>query len=136
MIRPMPWMLIAAAVALPIAALAAVVCPATLPGVRANEVPAGWKAFPPASVRLAGGGLLRGDPSREVYLRGDSEKTRSGSISVSDFAPGEEKWLWCGYGGTSALQIAKRLPDSATVCTVTYKATQRDGITAIDATCR
>jgi hypothetical protein len=120
MMRPLHWTTALAALALiGVAHGAPVGCPPLLHGVGVTAAPAGWKALAPAPARLAEGGLMRGDPERQAYLRGDDRKVRNGITSVSKFEAGEEKWLWCGYGATSALQIAKRLPDVATSCTVT-----------------
>lgn len=136
MSRPIPWLLMAAAIAMPISALAEpVACPLLLPGARASEAPAGWKVVPPTAVRLADAGLMRGDPSRQAYLRGNDKQTRNGSSSVSEFAAGEEKWLWCGYADGS-VQIARRLPDAATVCTVTHETVTGKVIVSIRTTCR
>lgn len=127
--------LMAALLALSAPAMAGPVpCPATLSGIQANAPPAGWTAFPPKTMRLAGGGLMRDRPDQEGYLRGDEKKTRRGDASVSKFAAGEEKWLWCGYGDGS-IQVAKRLPDAATICTVTYES-NRNGVSAISAECK
>lgn len=141
MSRPFPLLLVAVPLLL-IAGLtlaAPVECPLVLGdgAVQVARPPSEWTAVPSQAVRLSSGGLLRGRPEDWGYLRPERTLTNSGGESSSnDFAPGEEKWLWCGYGGAGALQIAKRLPDAATVCTVTHKATKRDGIVRMFATCR
>ncbi len=135
MSRPLQWFLIVAAMTLPLAVLAEpVACPPTLDAgaVRVVRYPSGWEPVPAQLVRLSSGGLMRGHPQDEGYLRGD--EVRGGRASVSRFAPGEEKWLWCGYSG-GAIQIAKRLPNAATVCTVSYTL-NRNEVTAITAACR
>lgn len=114
-----------------------VACPLFLDegAVRVVGYPRGWTPVPAQQVRLSSGGLLRGPPSEWGYLRPDRTRTvKDGGSASNEFAAGEEKWLWCGYGG-GALQIAKRLPDAATMCTVTHRATKRDEVTAMSATC-
>jgi hypothetical protein len=136
MTRPLPWLLIAIGLAMPAIVLAEpIACPTMLSGAGVIEAPAGWRALPPASVRLVGGGLMRGDPGRQAYLRGNDKRTPGGSTSISEFEAGEEKWLWCGYG-RGEIQIAKRLPDAATVCTVTHKEIKGEGVTSLQAVCR
>ncbi|MDB5933790.1 MAG: hypothetical protein JWQ01_1134 [Massilia sp.] len=141
MSRPFP-LLLAAVPLLLIAGIALgtpVACPLILDdgAAKVARAPSGWTAVPAQAVRLSSGGLLRGRPEDWGYLRPERTATTRGGGSASNaFAPGEERWLWCGYGGAGALQIAKRLPDDATVCTVTHKATKRDGITEMSATCR
>lgn len=79
---------------------------------------------------------MRGHPNDMGYLRPEkTSRSKGGGTASNEFAAGEEKWLWCGYGGTSALHLSKRLPDAATVCTVKYTATKLDGITAMSAEC-
>lgn len=115
-----------------------VTCPLILDegAIQIVRPPMGWVATSHSLARLTSGGLLRGHPDRIAYLR--PEKTTSftgGGTASNEFNSGEEKWLWCGYGGTSALQLSKRLPDSATECTLTHKETNRDGIVEISAEC-
>ncbi|MDB5935952.1 MAG: hypothetical protein JWQ01_3296 [Massilia sp.] len=79
---------------------------------------------------------MHGSPADEAILTpGVVRKIRGGTTDTKEFPGGEEKWLWCEYG-SGALKIAKRLPDTATVCTVTRKETKRDGVTEISAECR
>lgn len=140
MSRPLP-LLLAAVPLLLFAGLALadpIACPLTLGDgdVQVARAPTGWTPVPAQGVRLSSGGLLRGRPEDWGYLRPErSKSTPGGGWSSNAFAPGEEKWLWCGYGGAGALQIAKRLPDAATVCTVTHKSTKQDGIVELSATC-
>lgn len=134
LLSSVPLMLVAGtALAVP------VTCPLMLGDgdVQVARAPAGWTPVPSQGARLSSGGLIRGRPEEWGYLRPDQTKTtRDGGWSTNGFSPGEERWLWCGYGGQGVLKIAKRLPDGATVCTVTHKSTKRDGITEISATCR
>lgn len=115
-----------------------VVCPLILEegAVKIVRPPNGWIGTSPSLARLTSGGLMRGHPDQIAYLR--PQKTtisKSGGTASNEFEAGEEKWLWCGYGGTGALQLSKRLPDSATECTVTHQATKRDGLVRLSAEC-
>jgi hypothetical protein len=130
---PLLILLTSSALAEPIA------CPIMLDDGSARVVryPRGWEPVPAQGVRLSSGGLIRGRPSDWGYLRPvRTVKTAAGGTASNDFARGEEKWLWCGYGGAGALQIAKRLPDAATICTVTHKESKLAGITELSAACR
>jgi hypothetical protein len=116
-----------------------VACPLILEegAIKIVRPPTGWTATSHSLARLTGGGLMRGHPDQIGYLR--AEKTthfKGGGTASNEFEAGEEKWLWCGYGATNALQLSKQLPDSATQCTVTHRETKRDGITEIAAECR
>lgn len=128
------------ALLLPLTVLAApVACPLTLDegAVKIVHPPVGWLGVSNSLARLTSGGVMRGHPDGEGYLRPQRiTQLKGGGTSSNEFAAGEEKWLWCGYGGTNALQLAKRLPNEATMCTVRHSATKRDGITAISAECR
>lgn len=112
-------------------------CPLALDAgaVRVAHVPRGWEPVPTQGMRLTNGGLIRGAPAEWGYLRPTRTGTTKGGHSASnEFVAGEEKWLWCGYGGAD-VQIAKRLPDAATVCTVTSR--KADGaVMELRADCR
>lgn len=138
--RPFPYFLTVAAMLLTSGAAfpAPVVCPLVVKegAIRIVRPPTGWIATSHSLARLTSGGLMRGHPDQIGYLR--PEKTtlfNGGGTASNEFGSGEEKWLWCGYGGTNALQLSKRLPDSATECTVTHKESERDGITSLYAEC-
>lgn len=122
--RPLPLVLIAAALLLPFPACAEPAnCPLYLAEstITIGKAPAGWSTMPASAVRLDDGGLLHGSPADEAILTpGTVRKVRGGTTDTKEFPAREEKWLWCEYG-SGALKIAKRLPDAATVCTVTRR---------------
>jgi hypothetical protein len=131
--RPFPYLLLTAWLALPLMALAES-CPMTLPQEAVTiNAPPGWRGYAPSLTRLTGFGMMAGDPQSMTYLV--PAETRKG-VATWVFARTDEKWLYCTYGGSSVIQISKRLPDAATVCTITSRETKRDGITAMSAQCR
>lgn len=123
--------LLAAALAAP----ASVSCPMTLPQATvAVRPPAGWRGYaPPSFVRLTSFGMMAGPPETMTYLVPDSSAKRSNTWR---FAAGEEKWLYCAYDGSAAIQISKPLDRAATACTISYKETKQEGITAMTAVCK
>lgn len=127
-------LILAAALAAPATAS----CPMTLPqGVVAVRAPAGWHGYaPPPFVRLTSFGMMAGPPESMTYLVPDASVKRTKRSSTWRFAAGEEKWLYCAYDDSAAIQISKPLDSAATECTITYKETKRDGITAMTAVCK
>jgi len=128
---------IAAAAALA-TTVAPVSCPLTLPREALTVRPApGWTGYTPSLMRLTGFGMMAGPPQSMSYLvPSGSRKIKGGAASTWQFGVGEEKWLYCTYGGSSVIQIAKRLDDAATECTLTHKESKLDGITEMAAVCR
>jgi hypothetical protein len=131
---------IALAAFVPVWAVAQTVsCPAELPKGSidvARTAPAGWLASSPSLIRLDGGGMLSGDPNLMQYLApASSKKFKGGGSSAWNFEPGEEKWLYCNYGGI-AVQLSKRIDDKATRCEVTATLDQVGAIKAITAVCK
>ena len=48
----------------------------------------------------------------------------------------EGKWLQCSYGQTNQLTLSRRLPDSVTACTFTYRKGEKVGQNDIKIVCR
>ena len=76
-------------------------------------------------------GMLHGAPDEQAYLKPTSGgKTMRGKRAVFvtrwtfDVPHGYETWMYCGYG---AVELARRIPVTATECTVTteYEGKQR-----------
>jgi hypothetical protein len=114
-----------------------IACPLILPegSIAVTHPPAGWLGSS-SLLRLTGGGVMRGHPQLMQYLvPAGSKKTKAGTTLTYAFDAGEEKWIWCTYGGTGAVQISKRMDDAASECALTYKETRRDGITEMYAAC-
>jgi hypothetical protein len=114
-------------------------CPAELPKGSidvARTAPAGWVASAPSLVRLDGGGMLSGPPDQMAYLvPASSRKLKGGGASTWNFEPGEQKWLYCYYGGIT-VQLSKRMDDKATRCELTTKTDETKAITGITAVCK
>lgn len=112
---------------------APVSCPLTLPrevlGVRA---PQGWTGHTPSLMRLTGFGMMAGPPESMAYLVPTKRKP---GASTWLFDRGEEKWLYCTYDGSAAIQISRRLDDAATVCELSHKKDEHGSIMEMMATC-
>jgi hypothetical protein len=123
-----------ALIALPAAAEEQSSCPLVLqPDAVVVRAPAGWKGYSPSPMRLSSFGMMAGPPESLAYLKPYESKPRS---SRWIFEGGGEKWLYCTYDESAAIQISKRLNDNATECTLTYKRTKLEGITAMEAICQ
>lgn len=131
-------MLAAIVAALATAATTTGACPLALPPeALAVHAPPGWTGYTPSLMRLTGYGMMAGPPKSMAYLvPSSSRKTKTGAASTWLFGTGDEKWLYCTYGGSSVIQIARRLDDTATECTLTHKETRQEGIAEIAAVCR
>lgn len=112
-------------------------CPLILaPEAITVRAPAGWYGSVPTFLRLTGAGVLRGHPDAKGYLVPDKIQSSKGRDSTTFvFDAGEEKWLWCTYG-VGAPQLAMRLSDGATECTVLSKRDKQGSILETAATCR
>jgi hypothetical protein len=98
-------------------------CPLMLPqgSIEVPRPPVGWIGSSPTLAKLTGGGVMSGHPKLMQYLVPDeTKKIKGGSRTTWRFQPGEEKWLYCTYG-TQAVQIAKRMDDKASQCTVVWR---------------
>jgi len=126
-----PTLLLAAA-ALPAVAS----CPLTLPQTTvAVQSPAGWRGYVPGTlIRLTGFGMLAGPPESMAYLVPDAGSNKQ--ATTWSFERGEEKWLYCTYDGSSAIQIAKPMPPAATTCTITYQETKLRLVTGMQVVCK
>lgn len=113
-------------------------CPLVLPKETVTvNAPAGWRGYSSSIVRLTGFGMMAGPPESMTYLvPWDSKKHRQGSTSTWKFAGGDEKWLYCTYDGSAAIQISKRLDDSATECRLSYREDRPGNIIEMEAVCR
>jgi len=113
-------------------------CPAVLPR-EAVEVraPAGWTGYSSAIMRLTGYGMMAGPPASMADLVPVSEKKAKGRTTLAwRFAAGAEKWLYCTYDGSAAIQISKRLDDAATECELSHKRDSYGSIADMVAVCR
>jgi hypothetical protein len=113
-------------------------CPLELPretvGVNA---PAGWRGYSSSVVRLTGFGMMAGPPESMTYLvPAGSKKRKSGATTIWRFDGGDEKWMYCTYDGSSAIQISRRLSDSATECQLSYREDRPGNIVSMEAVCK
>lgn len=130
--------LLLAALALPAAADGATTCPLVLPRTTVEiKPPIGWTGYSPAIVRLTGYGMMAGPPDSMTYLvPSGSKKLKDGSVSTWLFSKGEERWMYCTYDDSGAIQISKRLADDATECTLSYKRDKFGSIREMTVACK
>jgi hypothetical protein len=101
------------------------------------RAPAGWKGYSSGIMRLTGYGMMAGPPESMTYLVPDgSRKLKHGAADTWRFARGEEKWLYCTYDGSAAIQISRRLDDGATECGLSHKKDEHGSIGEMVAVCR
>lgn len=113
-------------------------CPLTLPEASVSvHAPVGWVGGPSRTfVRLTEYGMMAGSPETMTYLVPSRSKTgKAQESSTWVFGAGDEKWLYCRYGGSNVIQVAKRLDDAATSCTITRTSDKRGAITRAAVVC-
>ena len=124
---------------LPIAALGGTEtsCPASLPAEALTvRAPAGWTGYSPSTMPLSYAGIMAGPPESYSYLKPFKQRSyRGGSVNTWIFPEVPEKWLYCRYDGSIAIQISKRLDDAATECTVRFAKSKFGGIESAVAAC-
>lgn len=130
--------LLLAALALPAAADEAHTCPLVLPRTTVEvKPPVGWTGYSPSIVRLTGYGMMAGPPDSMTYLvPSGSKKLKDGSISTWLFSKGEERWVYCTYDDSGAIQISRRLADDATECTLSYNRDKFGSIGEMTVACK
>ena len=114
-------------------------CPLTLPEASVSvRAPTGWVGGPSQTqVRLTDYGMMAGAPETMTYLVPSRSKTGKDRVSSTwEFGGGDEKWLYCRYGGSTAIQVSMRLPDAATSCTVTHTSDKRGSIARAAVACQ
>lgn len=74
-------------------------------------------------MRLTGFGLMGGEPASMTYLKPEAgSKTKIGGMVA--WRHGGEKWLFCTYDDSSAIQISRPI-SGGDQCTARYK--KKDG---------
>lgn len=125
---------------LPLAAVAAqkTSCPLVLQKETVTvHAPAGWQGYSSSIMRLTGYGMMAGPPESMTYLvPADSKKQNGINKTAWSFEGGGEKWLYCTYDGSSAIQISRRLDDKTTRCEVSSKTGKMGSIEVADIECR
>jgi hypothetical protein len=129
------WIALLAAPAL---AAPPVSCPLTLPQEAVEvKAPAGWRGHSSSFVRLTGYGMMAGPPESMTYLVPHRTRNlKNGAATTWVFAPEDEKWLYCTYDGSSAIQISRRMDEASTECELSYKKSKFGGIGEMTAVCR
>lgn len=101
------------------------------------HAPAGWTGYSSSILRLTGYGMMAGPPESMTYLvPAENRKEKGRTTSTWRFAGSDEKWLYCTYDGSSAIQISKRLPDAASACRLSHTMDALGNITDMRAECR
>jgi hypothetical protein len=130
--------LLAATLALARAAEPTSACPLVLQKEAvAVNAPAGWRGYSSSIMRLTGFGMMAGPPESMTYLvPADSKKQKGRSTSTWRFAGGDEKWLYCTYDRSGAIQISRRMDDAATECQLSYREDRPGNIVEMAALCK
>lgn len=118
-----------AVLSLPVAAPAAeqrIECPARYPAADVMLPETGkWATGRVLGRRpLEGGGMLIGPLEQQGELRGSDERIKDGFRTSFGFNPEQDppgKWFLCYYGRDGSVQLAQRVTDTATSCTLTHK---------------
>lgn len=113
-------------------------CPLVLPAETVVvNAPASWRGYSSSIVRLTGFGMMAGPPESMTYLvPADSVKRKGVGTTVWRFAKGDEKWMYCTYDGSAAIQISKRLSDQAATCVATSRRDDAGMLVELTAICR
>lgn len=112
-------------------------CPLVLPKETVTiTAPSGWRGYSSSLLRLSSFGMMAGPPESMTYLvpSGGNQGKRGGTNTWT-FASGAEKWLYCAYDNSAAIQISKRLDDAATKCRLTYRKDRFGSIREMEAVC-
>ena len=89
---------------------------------RAVSVPENWVGQMANSLRLQGGGMMLGPPNSRAYLAPEKYKI-SGDELTNWYRLGRldgEKWIYCDYSGTHAIQLYRRMDDTVTECVARF----------------
>jgi hypothetical protein len=118
-----------------LAAGMSVSCPLRIPGnvVKADKPVEGWTTTVAEQLHLSGAGMLAGAPATKTYLvpQNDTRTAQTYSFTQGD----GERWVWCSYGGGS-VELARKLNDKATSCTITTKTTKADNTFSASVVCK
>lgn len=96
-------------------------CPMRIPGsvVKPDKPVEGWTTTVAEQLHLTAAGILAGAPQTKTYLvpQKDTKTVQTYSFSEGD----GERWLWCSYGGAGGVELARKLDEKATSCTIISK---------------
>lgn len=136
---------LASSALIPLAAFASehVVCPTEIQqaSLKLTDTPAPWTPHVASPIYLHAASAAAGPPETLAQLRPDRSTYAEGKASwkvtynlEGHFPRG--KWLECGYGTYNQIVLSKRLPDTTTSCTVTYRKGDHAGEHALKIACR
>jgi hypothetical protein len=113
-------------------------CPLALPAEAVTvRAPTGWTGYTPSFVRLTGFGMMAGPPESMTYLvPSGSRKLKGGAATNWQFGGGDEKWLYCTYDSSAAIQISRRVDDAAKVCELSHTKDAYGNISEMRVACR
>jgi hypothetical protein len=123
-----------------------IACPDAYPSdmLIPKGVPAGWNGIahvPGPRLILQSAGIIAGPPTAKVQgiQMGAEIKTKKGFnlkfLDLDKFTEPLEKWMYCGYGVGSEVQLLQRLPDATRECLAEYTKTPYNNY-SIKTTCR
>ncbi|WP_368664713.1 STY0301 family protein [Zoogloea sp. LCSB751] len=98
----------------------------------------GWTSFVPQPLRLTAAGFMQGEPSMRADLKPSfTRKTASSTTLVWAFEGSypQGKWLSCEYAN-GVVSLAKRVADTTTECSITYKSVKQGAQTPQGIVCR
>ena len=116
-------------------------CPTSLepPSIKIEAAEGGWVPFVKAPMYLFSATAIDGPPERHGDLVPSGGRQGKGAWSSTYTFEGsypEGKWLQCSYGQTNQLTLSRRLPDTITACTFTYRKGEKVGQNDITIVCR
>lgn len=101
-------------------------CPDAIGGatIQMNNPPKGWTLFVPDSLYLHSAAPIDGPPEQLGDLAEFSERRRGKELSYSYRLEGSfpsGKWIKCSYGVNGEVTLSKRIDDSISQCSFTYR---------------
>jgi len=110
-------------------------CPAALTGDDVTvRAPLGWKGSAQPVIRLVAAGMMAGPPESHADLVPYKQRRLKNGAETTWVFDGGEKWYVCTYG-SYAIQLARRLDDSATQCTVRHTSAGLPAVTSAAVEC-
>ena len=89
---------------------------------RPVSVPEKWVGQMANGMRLQSGGMMLGPPNSRAYLAPEKHKI-VGDELTNWYSLGNldgEKWFYCDYSGTHAVQLYRRMDDSVRQCVAKF----------------
>lgn len=111
------------------------VCPSSLTGEAvAVHAPPGWRGASQSVINLVAAGMMAGPPESHADLVPHKQRRIKNGTETTWVFEGGEKWYICSYG-SYAVQISKRMDDSATQCTVRHTKTGLPAVVSASVEC-